>query len=147
MNTRVELFPATREMPWIYGASLRFFLKSCLALFLLNLFNFPKALLHGVLPFRCSIIYPFRGFNMQQLSLSSLPTYSAHCLFRECPPGYYKCSGDAKAKMESMMAQGSAGLNVMKAFGRSSAFNSAMSGLLGSFSGSAPAPSGPEIVV
>jgi hypothetical protein len=61
--------------------------------------------------------------------------------------GYYKCSGDAKAKMQSMMAQGSAGLNVMKAFGRSSAFNSAMSGLLGTFSGSTPAPTGPEIVV
>lgn len=44
------------------------------------------------------------------------------------------------------MAQGSAGLSVMKAFGKSSAFNSALSGLMGSFTGAASA-AGPEMTV
>ena len=51
--------------------------------------------------------------------------------------GYTKCSNDAKSKMQSLLDQGSAGLNVMSAFGQSSAFQSAMSGLFGAASAAA----------
>ena len=51
--------------------------------------------------------------------------------------GYTKCSNDAKQRMQSLMDQGSAGLNVMQAFGQSSAFRSALGGLWGAASGSA----------
>lgn len=46
--------------------------------------------------------------------------------------GYTKCSNDAKDKMKNIIDQGTAGLGVMSAFGQSSAFRSAMSGLMGS---------------
>jgi len=49
--------------------------------------------------------------------------------------GYTKCSQDAKQKMAQLFDQGSAGL-VMNAFGKSTAFKSAMSGLMGAFTGS-----------
>jgi hypothetical protein len=45
--------------------------------------------------------------------------------------GYTKCSNDAKQKMQNIIDQGSAGLGVMSAFGQSSAFRSALSGLVG----------------
>jgi hypothetical protein len=51
--------------------------------------------------------------------------------------GYTKCSNDAKSKMQSLLDQGSAGLNVMTAFGQSSAFKSALSGLFGAAKGMA----------
>lgn len=50
--------------------------------------------------------------------------------------GYTKCSNDAKDKMKNIIDQGTAGLGVMSAFGQSSAFRSAMSGLVGQFVGS-----------
>jgi hypothetical protein len=49
--------------------------------------------------------------------------------------GYTKCSNDAKLRMQNLLDQGSAGLGVMKAFGQSSAFKGAMSGLFGAFGG------------
>jgi hypothetical protein len=49
--------------------------------------------------------------------------------------GYTKCSNDAKTRMQNLLDQGSAGLGVMQAFGQSSAFKGAMSGLFGAFGG------------
>mmetsp|Transcript_17178 Transcript_17178/g.39606 ORF Transcript_17178/g.39606 Transcript_17178/m.39606 type:complete len:269 (-) Transcript_17178:285-1091(-) len=51
--------------------------------------------------------------------------------------GYTKCSRDAKQKVAQLFNQGSAGLGVMKAFGKSSAFQSVMSGLMGVAMGAA----------
>lgn len=45
--------------------------------------------------------------------------------------GYTKCSSDAKQRMKTVMAQGSAGLSMMQTFSQSSAFRSALSGILG----------------